>query len=37
MNGLIPAFTLLGDTDAYFEELKQMYIPILKEAGLLKR
>jgi putative tricarboxylic transport membrane protein len=36
-NGLIPAFTLLGDTDAYFEELKQMYIPILKEAGLLKR
>jgi tripartite-type tricarboxylate transporter receptor subunit TctC len=36
-NGLIPAFTQLADTDAYFEELKAMYIPILKEAGLLKR
>lgn len=35
-NGLIPAFTELSDTDAYFEELRRMYIPILKEAGLLK-
>ena len=36
-NGLIPAFTELSATDAYFGELREMYIPILREAGLLKR
>ncbi len=36
-NGLIPAFTELAATDAYFGELRDMYLPILKEAGLLKK
>jgi tripartite-type tricarboxylate transporter receptor subunit TctC len=36
-NGLLPAYYELGDLDAYFEELVQAYIPILKEAGLLKQ
>jgi tripartite-type tricarboxylate transporter receptor subunit TctC len=35
-NGLIPAYTDPAATDAYFEQLRAMYIPILKAAGLLK-
>ena len=35
-NGLLPAYYELDDLDAYFEELVQAYIPILREAGLLK-
>ncbi len=34
--GLLPAYHELGKLDAYFEELVQAYVPILKEAGLLK-
>jgi putative tricarboxylic transport membrane protein len=34
--GLLPAYYELDKLDAYFEELVQAYIPILKEAGLLK-
>jgi putative tricarboxylic transport membrane protein len=35
-NGLLPAYYELAELDAYFEELVQAYIPILREAGLLK-
>ena len=35
-NGLLPAYYELKDLDAYFEELIKSYVPILKEAGLLK-
>ena len=34
--GLLPAYYELDKLDAYFEELVQAYIPILREAGLLK-
>jgi len=34
--GLLPAYYELDKLDAYFEELVQAYVPILKEAGLLK-
>jgi tripartite-type tricarboxylate transporter receptor subunit TctC len=34
--GLLPAYYELEELDAYFEELVQAYIPILREAGLLK-
>jgi putative tricarboxylic transport membrane protein len=34
--GLLPAYYELADLDAYFEELVKAYIPILREAGLLK-
>jgi putative tricarboxylic transport membrane protein len=35
--GLLPAYYELGKLDAYFEQLIQAYVPILKEAGLLKQ
>jgi putative tricarboxylic transport membrane protein len=35
--GLLPAYYVLDDLDAYFEELVEAYIPILEEAGLLKQ
>ncbi len=35
--GLIPAWSELKQLDAYFEQLVQAYVPILKEAGLLKQ
>jgi putative tricarboxylic transport membrane protein len=35
-NGLLPAYSELAELDAYFEELVEAYVPILKEAGLLK-
>ena len=34
--GLLPAYYELAELDAYFEGLVQAYIPILREAGLLK-
>ena len=34
-NGLLPAYYELEELDNYFGDLKNMYIPILKEAGLL--
>jgi putative tricarboxylic transport membrane protein len=36
-SGLIPAYSELAKLDAYFEELVNQYVPILKEAGLLKQ
>lgn len=35
--GLLPAYSELGRLDAYFKELVEAYIPILKSAGLLKQ
>ncbi|HUV07117.1 MAG TPA: tripartite tricarboxylate transporter substrate binding protein [Spirochaetia bacterium] len=35
-NGLLPAYYELDKLDAYFDELVKAYLPILKEAGLLK-
>ena len=35
--GLLPTYSELGVLDAYFQELVDAYIPIMKEAGLLKR
>jgi len=35
--GLLPAYSELGALDAYFQELVNAYIPIMKEAGLLKK
>ncbi len=36
-NGLLPAYSELGELDTYFQELVDAYIPIMKEAGLLKK
>jgi tripartite-type tricarboxylate transporter receptor subunit TctC len=36
-SGLIPAYSELKGLDAYFEELVNQYVPVLKEAGLLKQ
>lgn len=36
-SGLIPAYSELAGLDAYFGELVDQYVPILKEAGLLKQ
>ena len=34
--GLLPAYYELDELDGYFEDLVEAYIPILREAGLLK-
>ncbi len=36
-NGLLPAWNQLGALDDYFQQLVDAYIPILREAGLLKQ
>ena len=36
-NGLIPAFTKLADLDAYNARIVADYLPIMREAGLLKK
>lgn len=36
-NGLIPAFSKLADLDAYNTKIVADYLPIMKEAGLLKK